>query len=224
MFRHRHRPHARPAAAMRHGKRFVQIQMTHIRADKSGIGQPYLRIHIGAIHKYQPAVFVYNARHFLYAAFKHTVRRRIRDHDTSQVILMLYGFFAQVVRIDVAVVITAYRHNVHAGHYRAGRIGAVRRRGNKRHIPVRIAVGLMAGADQHQAGIFAGRTRIGLQRHCIKAGNHGQIMFHFPEYLQVSLRLAGRRIRMNVVKFRPTQRQHFHCRIQFHRTGAQRNH
>ena len=50
MFGYADRTHTRSASAMRGSKCFMQIQMADISTDKSGVGQAYLCIHIGAVH------------------------------------------------------------------------------------------------------------------------------------------------------------------------------
>ena len=58
MFRHADRAHARPAAAVRNAKGFVQIEMADVRADVAGAGEADLRVHVRAVHVNLAAVRV----------------------------------------------------------------------------------------------------------------------------------------------------------------------
>ena len=48
---------------------------------------------------------------------------------------------------------------------RAGRVGAVRRRGNQHDVALRVAAIAVIGADHHQPGELALRAGVRLQRH-----------------------------------------------------------
>ena len=47
---HPDRADPRSAAAMRNAESLVQVQVAHIRANRTGAGQAKLRVHVGAIH------------------------------------------------------------------------------------------------------------------------------------------------------------------------------
>jgi len=69
------------AAAVRDGKCFVQIQMTDICAHDAGVGQSYLRIHVGAVHIYLASVFMNYSTHFYDIGFKNPMSGRISNHQ-----------------------------------------------------------------------------------------------------------------------------------------------
>lgn len=75
MFCYADRAYARSATTMRRGKCLMQVQVAHVRTDKSGIGQTYLGIHVGTVHIYLCAVCMYNLTDFYDFRFKDTMRR-----------------------------------------------------------------------------------------------------------------------------------------------------
>ena len=48
--RHRDRPHARAAAAVRDAEGLVQVQVADVGADGARLGEAGLRVHVGAVH------------------------------------------------------------------------------------------------------------------------------------------------------------------------------
>ncbi len=77
---HADRPHARAAAAVGDAEGFVQIQVADIRADSRRAGEADLRVHVRAIHVDLPAVIVDDAADLADGFFEHAVRGRIGDH------------------------------------------------------------------------------------------------------------------------------------------------
>ena len=82
---------------------------------------------------------------------------------------VLLGLGAQVGEIDVAVVVAAHHDDIHAGHMRRRRIGAVRGGGNQADGAMALAAAAMIGADGQQSGVFALRAGIRLQRNRVIA-------------------------------------------------------
>jgi hypothetical protein len=72
-------------------------------------------------------------------------------------------------------------------------IGAVGRSGNQANPAMRIAARFMVGADDEQAGVFALRPGVGLQRNAGEAGAFGQPVFQVLEQHLVAARLRQRR-------------------------------
>ena len=102
MRRHADRAHARPAAAMRDAKGFVQIQMADIRADIPRPAEADLRVHVRAVHVNLPAVRVDDLANFLDAFLEHAVRGGIGHHEAGQVRGMLVRLGAQIRQVDIA--------------------------------------------------------------------------------------------------------------------------
>jgi len=76
MFRHANRPDARPATAMRNGKRLVQVQMANVRADVRRTAQTYLCVQVRAVHINLSAVGMDDFANFLDRFLEHAVRGR----------------------------------------------------------------------------------------------------------------------------------------------------
>ena len=85
--------------------------------------------------------------------------------------LVLLGLALQIVDVDVPFARARDDHDAHAGHHRAGGIGAVRRGRNQHHVARGVAAIAMVGADHHQAGELALRTGVRLQRDRGEAGD-----------------------------------------------------
>ena len=64
-------------------------------------------------------------------------------------------------------------------------------------------------AHDEEAGVFALRTRIGLQRNALKAGDFAQHILHFGENCRVPLGLLYGRKRMQPSEFGPRNRPSF---------------
>jgi hypothetical protein len=72
--RHRNRPHARPAAAVRDAKGLVQVQVADVRPHVARTAPAHLGIQVGAIHVNLAAPGVHNGANLPNAFFKHAVR------------------------------------------------------------------------------------------------------------------------------------------------------
>ena len=81
---------------------------------------------------------------------------------------------AQVVEVDVAVVVAGDDDHAHAGHHGARGVGAVRGRRDQADVAARVAARAVVGADRQQAGELALRAGVRLQRHGVVAGDLGQ--------------------------------------------------
>ena len=112
MLRDTDRANAGPAAAVRNAKRFVQIEMTNVRAHVARPAKPDLRIHVRAIHVNLAAVRMNNLANFADGGFENAVRGWIRHHQCGQIIFVRLGFGAQISEIDVAIFQARDRHHL----------------------------------------------------------------------------------------------------------------
>ena len=80
----------------------------------------------------------------------------------------------QVGEVDVAVGVAGDHDHPHAGHHRAGRVGAVRAGRDQADVAAGVAVGAVVGADGQQAGQLALRAGVGLHADRVVAGDLGQ--------------------------------------------------
>ena len=126
--------------------------------------------------------------------------------------------------VDVAARVAGDHHDVHADHRGRRRIGAVRGGGDQADFSMRLAARGVIAADRQQAGIFALRAGIRLQRDRVIAGDVAQPLFQPREQRVIALGLLGRCERMQAAELRPGQRNHFRGRIELHGAGAERNH
>ena len=150
--------------------------------------------------------------------------RRIGDHQRRELVAMLRRLGAQIVDVDVAVRVAGRDHDLHAGHHRARRVGAVRRRGDEDDVAAAIAASVMPRANGEQAGEFALSAGVGLQRHGGKTGDGAERRLELTKDLLVARRLLHRRERMEARELGPGDRQHLRRRVQLHRARAERNH
>ena len=100
---------------------------------------------------------------------------------------MLLGLGAQIVDVDVAARVAGDHDHVHADHAGGRRIGAVRGRRDQAHLAMRLAARGVIGADRQQAGIFALRAGIRLQRNRVIAGDVAQPLFEPREQRVIAL-------------------------------------
>ncbi len=218
------RAHAGAAAAMRNAEGLVQVQMTDIRADVAGAGKANHRIHVGAVQIDLAAVLMHDLADLADVLLEHAVRRGIGDHAAGEGVRILLRLGAEVVHVDLAGVAYLDDHHLHAGHLRRGRIRAVRRCRYQADVAMCVAVGDMIGADREQTGIFTLGTRVRLHRDRIITGDRAELLRQVFDQMLIAECLVGRHEGMDFRKLRPGDRQHFRCRVELHRAGAEGDH
>ena len=167
MFGNADRPHARAAAAVRNAERFVQIQMANIRADIAGAAKADLRIHVRAVHVNLAAVCMNDFANLSDAFLENAVRGGIGDHQTRRDRFLFASALARRSLTSMLPLrIASDGDDFHPGHDGAGGIGAVSGSRDQANIAMRFATALVIFADHEQAGVFALRTGVGLQRNC----------------------------------------------------------
>ena len=77
MFGDANRANARPAAAVRDAKGFVQVEVADIRPNVAGAGQADLRVHVRAVHINLSAVRVDDVANLADGFLEHTMGARI---------------------------------------------------------------------------------------------------------------------------------------------------
>ena len=82
----------------------------------------------------------------------------------------------------------------------------------------------LIAADSHQPGVFPLCAGVRLHTHGVITGQQhqpaGELFYHH----MIALSLLRRAERMHITEFRPGDRDHLRCRIQFHGAGAERDH
>ena len=198
--------------------------MADIGADRSGRGQPDLRVHVGAVHVDLAAVLVDHGADIADGGLEHAVRRWVGDHQRRQPVGMLLRLCAQIGQIDVAVAVAADDHHFQPGHRGAGGVGAVRGGWDQAHVAMLFAAGFVPCADRQQTGIFALRAGIRLQRNFGEAGGGAEPGLQTADQGQVAGGLVRRRERDACRRTRAGDRDHLGRGVQLHRAGTQRDH
>ena len=218
------RPHARPATAVGDAKGLVQIHVRHVGTELRRLRQTHQRIQVGTIHVHLAAVLMNDIADLANPLFVHPMGRGVGDHQAGQVLRMGLGLAAQVVDIDVALLIAGHQHCAHASHFRRGRVGAMRRSGNQADLAVRLAIGFMVFADRQQSGVLALGPGVGLHADGIEAGDGPQHGFQLINHLPVTPRLRLGSKGMHAGEFRPGDGDHLAGGVELHGAGAQRDH
>ena len=221
---HRDRTDTRSAAAVRDAKRLVQVEMRHVGAEVPRRGKPDHRVQIRAVDVHLAAGAVHDLANTLDAFLEDAVRRRIGDHDRRELARVRGGLRLEVGQVDVAVRIAADDHHVHSRHLRRRGIRAVRGRGNEAHVAVRLVAARVIRADHEQARVLPLRTRVGLQRHGIVAGDRAQHLLELANHAAIARRLLRGRERMQRAELGPGHRNHLGRRVELHRARTERNH
>ena len=92
----------------------------------------------------------------------------------------------------------------------------MRRGWNQADIAVRLTTAGVVFLDNQQTGVFALRTGIRLQAHRRVAGTRNQHLLQFGNHAAIACGLRIGRERVDIGKFRPSDRQHFRSRVQLH--------
>ena len=86
---------------------------------------------------------------------EHAVRRRIGDHQCSEVARVRLGLGAEIGDIDVSTLVGSDDDDFHSSHHRASRIGAVRGLRNQTDLAVGVAARAMVRIDHEQSRVLA---------------------------------------------------------------------
>ncbi|MCY1517305.1 hypothetical protein D9M68_519800 [compost metagenome] len=218
------RAHAGTAAAMRDAEGLVQVEVADVGTDVAGAGKADHGVHVGAVQVDLAAVLVHDLADLTHVLLEHAMGRRIGDHAAREVFRVLLGFRTEIVHVDVAVFTHLDDDDLHAGHLRGGRVGAVRRGRDQADVAMAVAVGDVIGADRQQTGILTLRARVRLHRDRVVAGDGAELFRQVLDHVLVASRLLLRHEGMDLGEFRPGDRQHFRGRVELHRARAERNH
>ena len=177
------------AAAVRHGEGLVQVEVAYVGSDEAWVGDAYLAVHVGSVHIDLTSVLVDDAAYLADLHLEYSVGRRIGDHnagqavlvglgdhDAGQAVLVGLGLLAQLVHVDVAVLVAADQDNVESGHGRAGGVGSVSGGGDDDGVARALSLSFEIAADGHQAGVLTGGAGVGLQGAAVKSGDDAEVM------------------------------------------------
>jgi hypothetical protein len=192
-------PHARTAATVRDAEGLVQVQVRDVGAELARLCEPDQRVHVRAVDVDLPAVAMHQPQISRMPFLEHAVGRRVGDHQRRKFVAVPLGLQAQIGEIDVAVGVAVDDHHAMPTICAdAGLVPCAERRdqADVRWPSPRAA---MIGADREQAGVFALRAGVRLQRNRVVAGDLDQPALQQSfEQLAIAMRLLGRRERVQV--------------------------
>ena len=220
----RDRPDAGTAAAVGDAEGLVEVEVRHVGPEVARTCQPDHGVEVGAVEVHLPAGVVDRTADLADGLLEHAVRRGVGDHQRGEVVGVLGDLGAQVGQVDVARLVARHDHHAHAGHHRAGGVGAVRRRRDQAHVAGALAVGEVVAADGQQAGELALRAGVGLQRHGVVAGDLGERVLELGHELPVAGRLLGRDEGVDRRELGPADGLHLGRGVQLHGARAERDH
>ena len=198
---HADRAHARAAAAVRDAEGFMQVEVRNVRADVTGVVMP-TGVHVGAVQIHLTAELMHDLAHFANGFFIHAVGRRVGHHDAREFFARLLCLDAQIVQIDVAVLVAGDHHHAHARHLGGGRVGAMRGARDQADVAARFVTAFVVATDRQQAGVFALRAGVRLHAHRVITGQLYQPLRQLADHLLVAGSLLRRAERMQLGEFR----------------------
>ena len=213
---HPDRPHPRPAAAMRDGKGLVQVKVADIAANLARLYQTDQRVHVRPVDIDLAAMVMGNLAKLFHRLFKHAVGGRIGDHAGRETVARRRRLLAEVLKVNVPIWHGFHNHHVHPGHLGTGRVGSMRRNGNKAHLAVMLPPRPVIGEDGQKPRIFPLRARIGLHRKRVIAGDLAQLCRQILNRFTIAQRLIGRHKRVQRPKLGPGDWHHLGRGIQLH--------
>ena len=216
--------HAWTATSVGDGEGLVEVEVTDVGPNHARAGESDLGVHVGPVHVHLPAVGVNHLRHLEDRALKHPVGGRVGDHQGPEVFAVLLGLGAQVVDVDVAVLVASDHHHLHARHDGAGRVGAVRAVGDQTDVAVALPAGRVVRPDHHQPGKFTLGAAVGLEGNPGKPRDFSQIALKLGEHGSCAFGLVCGAERVQLRKRRPRDGDQFGRRVQLHGARPERDH
>ncbi len=145
----------------------MQVQVHHVHAEVAGAGLADQRVHVGAVHVEQGALGVEDVGDFVDLAFEDADRGWVGEHQRG-------GLFVDLARegfkIDAAFGVGLEVLNLVAADGGGGGVGAVGGVGDEDFF-ARVALRLVPGADEEDAGEFAVGAGGGLEGDRVHAGD-----------------------------------------------------
>ena len=155
MRRDANRPNARATTAMWDAEGLVKVQMADICTEFRQRAMSDKGVQIGPVDIDLTAGLMDDLAQLDDRFLEHTMRRGVGDHDGRQRIAMRFGLCFQILKVDIAVIIAFDNHDLHAGHCRRGRVGAMRRLRDQADIATAFAARVMIARDRQQPGKLA---------------------------------------------------------------------
>ena len=125
-----YRADAWATATVRNRKGLVQIQVANVAAELAEFRVTNYRVGVCAVDVNLTAGGVHSLAKVDHRFFKHSVGRRVGDHDCRELVAGCVDFLLQVVEVNVSVFVALDHDNAHARQDRRGGVGAVCARRN----------------------------------------------------------------------------------------------
>ena len=218
------RAHAGAAAAVRDAEGLVQVHVADVGTQLGGAGDADQGVEVGAVEIDLAAMGVDQGADVLDRGLEHAVGAGVGDHQGGEAVLVLLGLGLEVGEVDIAVRVAADDHHAHAGHDRAGGVGAVGGGGDQADVAGLVVAAVVPGADGEQAGIFALAAGVGLERDGVEAGDLLEPGLEVAEQGLVAGGLVLRREGVEVGELGPGDRDHLGGGVELHGAGAERDH
>ena len=101
------------AAAMGNAEGLVQVQVADVGAELARLADPDHGVDIGTVHIDLTAMRMNQIADLGHGLFKHTVSRRIGDHQTGETVAVLFNLGFQIAHINIAVIVAFHHHDRH---------------------------------------------------------------------------------------------------------------
>ena len=190
--------------------------MRNVAAEATGVSDTDHGIQIGTVNIDLPAGLMHHIADLAHAGFEDAVRRWIGDHNRRDVLAVLGNLGLQIVKIHIALLVARHHNHLESDHVGTGWISPVRRARDQADITIPFAAFAVITHDRQQASILPLRTGVRLQGDGVITGRLTQHDFDLTNHLAITDALLKRHKGMNIGKFRPGDRRHFSCRIEFH--------
>ena len=174
---------------MRNAEGLVEVEVGHVRAERGGAADADHRVEVGAVHVHLTTVLVDDLADGDDRLLEHSMRGGVGDHEGGEIRGMRLGLAPQIVQVDVPRRVAPDHHHLHARHLGARGVGPVGGGRNQAYVAMPLAPALVVLADDQQARVLALRSRIGLQRNRIEAGQLAEPVLELLEELLVALGL-----------------------------------
>ena len=220
----RDRPHARTAAAVGDAERLVEVQVADVGAVVAGPADADLGVHVRSVEVDLPAVVVDDGADVADRLFEHAVGGRVGDHQRREVFTVGLRAGAQIVEIDVALLVAGDGRDLQPGQHGAGGVRSVSGGGDEADVAGPLAAARVVAPDREKTGVLSLGTGVGLQRNGGEAGDPRQPVLQVAAEPPVTRRLVLGGVGMHVGEPPPGDRHHLRCPVQLHRARAERDH
>ncbi|KAH3666116.1 hypothetical protein OGAPHI_004305 [Ogataea philodendri] len=179
--------HTRTSSSVRNSESLVQVQVTNVCSQIARRSQTHLCVHVGSVKVHLSAIGVHELDGFSDCWLKHTVGRRIRDHDGCEIGGVFSGFLLKVLQVKVSVTQTLDGNNFETSHSGRSRVGSVSTDRNKNDVSVLLTCALQVRSDHGESSIFTLSTRVWHESGFSETGNVCKVSLKLGNQLQCTI-------------------------------------